>query len=75
MNMNQTQAESKKLLRRKSYRKKKRYGGAQGSKERLRLKLEEVKQTCEDMEEAKAVLKEKEAHLRKENIFLKRYHI
>lgn len=62
----------KKKQRRKNY-KRKRYGGAQGCKERLRLKFNEVLQTCKEIKETEVVLKEKEDRLRKENILLRRF--
>ena len=62
-----------KKLRRKNYRmKKRRFGGSLGTKERLRSQLTRVQLTCQEVEEAGAVLKEEEARLRKENTSLKR---
>lgn len=61
-------------MRSKSYNKlkRKRFGGPQGSKERLKLKCNNLKQSCREILEDKAVLEEQEARLRKEHAILKR---
>ena len=64
-------AKPKRKERNKKYLKK-RYGGGLGCKERLRLKVEELNKACEEIKEAEIVLKEEEAHLRKQNLLLKR---